>query len=205
MARKTKLEAAQTRMQIIDAARKVFSERGVSRTTFEQIATAAGVTRGAIYWHFANKSDLFFAMRDQVSLPLIDRIDASLPSENIHDPLQGIIATLTEILRALEEDETTRLTFEIMTLKCEYVDDFSASLDKVMKPGNDFMQKLVPAYTFAKQKNLLREDLDPALLALGSYTFMHGLIRLWLSDTEGTVIRKKAKLLVEAHVNACKK
>lgn len=205
MVRRTKAEAAQTRMQIIDAARKVFAERGVSRTTFDQIATAAGVTRGAIYWHFANKSELFFAMRDQVSLPLIDRIDANLPNGKIKDPLQGIIATLIEILRALEEDEATRQTFEIMTLKCEYVDEFSAALDKVMQPGNEFMQKLVPAYALANQKNLLREKLDPSLLALGSYTFMHGLIRLWLSDKEGVVIRKKAKLLIEAHVNSCRK
>ena len=205
MARKTKAEAAQTRMQIIDAARKVFAERGVSRTTFDQIATVAGVSRGAIYWHFANKSELFFAMRDQVCLPLTDRIDASLLDSKIKDPLQGIMETLFEILSVLEEDEITRQTFEIMTLKCEYVDEFSAALDKVMKPGNEFMRKLVPAYGLAKQKNLLREELDPALLALGSYTFMHGLMRLWISDKENIVVRKKAKSLIEAHVNSCRK
>ena len=205
MARKTKAEAAQTRMHIINAARKVFAERGVSRTTFDQIATAAGVTRGAIYWHFANKSELFFAMRDQMSLPLIDRIDANLSNGDFKDPLQGIIATLMEILRGLEEDEATRQTFEIMTLKCEYVDEFAAALDKVMEPGNEFMRKLVPAYALAQQKSLLREELDPALLALGSYTFMHGLIRLWLSDKEGIIIRTKAGSLIEAHVNSCRK
>ncbi|MBV5333220.1 TetR family transcriptional regulator, partial [bacterium] len=66
MARKTKEEAQETRKAILDAAETVFQERGVSRTSLAEIATAAGVTRGAIYWHFANKAELFDAMIQRV-------------------------------------------------------------------------------------------------------------------------------------------
>ena len=52
MVRKTKEEAEQTRKDILNAARIVFHECGVSRSSLEKIAKAAGVTRGAIYWHF---------------------------------------------------------------------------------------------------------------------------------------------------------
>jgi len=69
MARKTKKDAELTRQRIIHAAREVFLVRGVSRTTMEHIAAQAGVTRGAVYWHFDNKIDLFHAMREQVFLP----------------------------------------------------------------------------------------------------------------------------------------
>ena len=61
MARRTKEEAAATRDSILDAAEKLFVEQGVSRTTLQHIATEAGVTRGAIYWHFDDKSALFNA------------------------------------------------------------------------------------------------------------------------------------------------
>ncbi len=49
MARRTKEEAAATRDSILDAAEQLFVEQGVSRTTLQHIASAAGVTRGAIY------------------------------------------------------------------------------------------------------------------------------------------------------------
>ena len=78
MVRKTKQEAEQTRQCIINAAREVFVDKGVSKTSLEEIARHAGVTRGAVYWHFENKSDLLHAMRDQVVLPLIDRMDDEL-------------------------------------------------------------------------------------------------------------------------------
>ena len=78
MVRKTKEDAAITRQRIIGSAREVFLRKGVSRTSLEHIASDAGVTRGAVYWHFANKAELFHAMREEVYLPLIDRMDDTL-------------------------------------------------------------------------------------------------------------------------------
>src|SRR3546814_20198970 len=68
LARKTKQGAEKTRNEILDAAEILFSERGASRTSLEEIARAAGVTRGAVYWHFRNKVDLFEAMQDRVKI-----------------------------------------------------------------------------------------------------------------------------------------
>ena len=70
MARRTKEDAAATRNGLIDAAERVFCEKGVSRASLSDIASAAGATRGAIYWHFKDKVDLFNAMMDRVTLPL---------------------------------------------------------------------------------------------------------------------------------------
>jgi len=200
MARRTKTETEQTRLQIIAAARKVFAERGVSRTTLAQIAKEANVTRGAIYWHFKNKPDLFFAMMEQVSLPLIDRIDGALPADNPGDPLRGIQASMNEILRLLKEDDIARTTFEIVTLKCEYVDEFASLESRVIKTGCAFIEKATRAYKQAQEKGLLRDGIDPAQCALESYTFMKGLIQLWLSDVDGSLMRGKAQSLIDAHI-----
>lgn len=59
MARKTKKESLETRQDILTAAARVFSTHGVAKTSLNDIAKEAGVTRGAIYWHFENKTDLF--------------------------------------------------------------------------------------------------------------------------------------------------
>ncbi|PPD53183.1 MAG: TetR family transcriptional regulator, partial [Methylotenera sp.] len=94
MVRKSKEDAELTRKRIITAAREVFLSRGVSRTTLEHIATQANVTRGAIYWHFKNKTEIFHAIREQVLLPLIDRMDDSLTLDGNDDPLTQIEKSL---------------------------------------------------------------------------------------------------------------
>ena len=70
MARRTKEDALATRHQLLDAAERVFAEKGVSRTSLNDIAQAAGASRGAIYWHFKNKADLFNAMLERITLPM---------------------------------------------------------------------------------------------------------------------------------------
>ena len=81
--RKTKEEALRTRQLLIDAAIQQFALRGVANTTLTDIADAAGVTRGAIYWHFSSKSPLFnemwqqqFPLRELLP-PLASQISAS--------------------------------------------------------------------------------------------------------------------------------
>ena len=68
VARQTKAQAEQTREAILDAAEKVFYERGVARSTLEEVARVAGVTRGAIYWHFRDKLDLFLTLNERCLL-----------------------------------------------------------------------------------------------------------------------------------------
>jgi TetR/AcrR family acrAB operon transcriptional repressor len=144
MARKTKAEAEQTRRQIIDAARCVFHECGVSRTTMEKVAHVAGVSRGAVYWHFENKAALFFAMRDESTREL-DEVRATLNSPDIADPLDAIERSLLQFIGAVENNPLVRQTFEIMSLRCEYVDEFTGVLQELNKPCLDFLARLKPS------------------------------------------------------------
>ena len=75
MVRRTKEEAQETRAQIIEAAEKAFYKRGVARTTLADIAELAGVTRGAIYWHFNNKAELVQALNAK-GIPVVDSTPA---------------------------------------------------------------------------------------------------------------------------------
>lgn len=85
MARRTKEEAEETRIQILDAAERVFYDKGVSRASLAEIASDAGVSRGAIYWHFENKVDLFQALCERLRSPLEELARAS-ESERESDP-----------------------------------------------------------------------------------------------------------------------
>src|SRR3569833_2810702 len=70
MARRTKEAAQETRAHLLDAAERVFSEKGVTSTSLNEIAVAAGVTRGALYRHFKNKLDLVGALMERVMVPV---------------------------------------------------------------------------------------------------------------------------------------
>ncbi|HPW30603.1 MAG TPA: TetR family transcriptional regulator, partial [Rhodoferax sp.] len=89
MARRTKEDALATRELLLDAAERVFHRRGVSRTTLQEIAQDAGLTRGAIYWHFQNKGELFHAMMERVTLPMMARMTEISPADEDR-PLEKI-------------------------------------------------------------------------------------------------------------------
>jgi len=107
MARRTKVDADATRQALLDAAERVFYERGVARASLAEIAQAAGATRGAIYWHFKDKVDLFNAMMDRVTLPLevACGIDAPVSTE---DPLGRVRGMVQQLLEVMVNDPHTR-------------------------------------------------------------------------------------------------
>ena len=64
--RRTQEDAEKTKQMILDAGFRMFAEQGYYHTSIEDIAKAANVTRGAVYWHFKNKEDFILAMADSI-------------------------------------------------------------------------------------------------------------------------------------------
>lgn len=205
MARRTKAEAEQTRQKIIDAARRVFFERGVTKSTLEGIAVAAGVTRGAVYWHFKNKTELFFAMREQAVLPLIDRIDDALLDETFEDPLDGIEHALYRMVQDFKGDKVAWEVFRIASLRCEYVDEFAPILDQFKKYHAKRIDKFTTAYRRAKGKGTLRADVDPCIMALDTMCFYEGVLRRFALEAGSGLVSRNLKALVKAHVDLRRK
>ena len=201
MVRRTKEDSLGTRRAIIAAARDVFSVHGVTRTSLEQIAAAAGVTRGAIYWHFADKAELFYAMRDEVQIPLVDRSDLALEAGDLDlDPLQRIERFLGVVLDQVTGDEATQKTFEIMTFKCEYVGEFARDLDAACVMHTELRDKLAKLYREAQRSGILRAGVAPVNAASDTLIFVSGLIKIWTVDENGTLVRKHARRLVVDHI-----
>ena len=69
--------SAATRAALLAAARQLFAERGFNGAGREEIARRAGVTRGALYHHFARKQDLFVAVVEDLEAALGERIVAA--------------------------------------------------------------------------------------------------------------------------------
>ncbi len=205
MVRKTKEDAELTRQRIINAAREVFLVRGVSKSTLEHIATQAEVTRGAVYWHFKNKTDIFHAIRDQVFLPLIDRMDDTLNIESSDDALTQIEKSLCDTVQELNENIEMRQTYEIMMIKCEYVDEFATVLQQILGNCSSITQKIQLAYERAQSQNILVGSHSPHALALDTHLFFSGLLHMWVKDADGTRFRFQAIQLIQSHINLRRK
>ncbi len=207
MVRKTKEDAELTRQRIINAARAVFLKRGVSKSTLEHIATEANVTRGAVYWHFKNKTEIFHAIREQVFLPLIDSIDDTLAPavKNIENPLNQIEASLCNTINDLSNNIEMREIYEIMMIKCEYVDEFATVLHQIMSNCSCIIEKLEAAYERAKAQDLLATTLSPRTLAMDTHLFFGGLLHMWVKDADGSRFRFQAIDLIKSHMNLRRK
>lgn len=200
MVRKTKEEAEKTRKELIEAARAVFHQCGVSRSTLEKIAKEAGVTRGAVYWHFKDKAELFFAMREDVFMPMIERTDAFLFSEAYENPLDAIEASLKEFFRVLEDCPVVREVFEIMILRCEYVDEFASVQEEIGRPAQEFLRKIESVYQRAADKGMLRQGLDPLNMAQDTWAFTSGILHLMLGCQINRGLDQQVPQMISIHM-----
>ena len=87
MARKTKEEAARTRVRILASALSLFAKKGYDRTTFNDIAARLKLTKGAVYWHFESKQALLVALLDEMLAKFRRQIIALLPNGESFDEL----------------------------------------------------------------------------------------------------------------------
>jgi TetR/AcrR family acrAB operon transcriptional repressor len=179
MARRTKEEAAATRDSILDAAEKLFVEQGVSRTTLQHIASAAGVTRGAIYWHFDDKGALFNAMMERATLPLEAELQV-LDREESDDPLADLRNYVLAVLRRTVDDPGARRVFEIATLKVEFVDEMDAVRCRRQHGLAQWMARAERRIRLAADQGLIGRAIEPAKVALAMWTMIDGLIRNWM-------------------------
>jgi len=194
MARKTKAEAALTRDRIVTCARQVFSREGVTNTSLETVAKEAGVTRGAVYWHFRDKADLFIAVRQQTGTLL--RFD----DFRTGDALERLESGLQAALDRLRTDRQALETYEVMLWKCEYVGAFAGVRKDLMSASSLFLTEVTELYGEAVRMKQAPADLNPALAARETLCFYAGLLKLWLADENGVTVRGEVRQLIARHV-----
>ncbi len=200
MVRRTKEEALETRNLILDTAERVFLERGVSRTSLEMIARAAGLTRGAIYWHFRNKADLFDAMMSRVVLPM-EEMAARASDGDLDDPVAHVRACALNVLDHLTSDPQCQRVFEICCHKVEYVDEMMQVRQRHIEARSNCLRHMERGLRNAAKKGLLEPSVDPRLAAIGLHALVDGLIMNWVLDPEYMPLAREAKTLVDQYLD----
>ncbi|MBD2796118.1 multidrug efflux transporter transcriptional repressor AcrR [Xenorhabdus sp. 18] len=203
MARKTKQQANQTRQQIIDAAIKTFSEHGVSATSLSDIATAAGVTRGAIYWHFKNKTDLLSVIC-RMPEHKIDELEKEYQSKYPDNPLITLRYLLISTLQIMIDDSQIRQLIEIFFHKCEFVGEISPLIAEIREKCISDDQKIEKMLKACIQSGELPCDLDFKRSAIMLRALMTGTLENWSFSPDSFNIQEQAVHLVDSFIDTLK-
>lgn len=197
MARATKEEAQETRNRILDAAEDVFYQQGVAGTSLADIAQAAGVTRGAIYWHFKNKIDVFEAMCERVRLPMAQMVQAGADAR-ADDPLGQLRATCLFVFREASGNPHARKVFAILFHRCEYIDAAQELVALQQGILNTGARNIELTLRNAVARGQLPESLDTRLAALQFHASWRGLLSNWLISPESFDLAQNAEKFVDA-------
>ncbi|MDN6548840.1 MAG: multidrug efflux transporter transcriptional repressor AcrR [Enterobacterales bacterium] len=203
MARKTKEQAQATRLQILEAAVCEFSARGVSATSLTDIANAAGVTRGAIYWHFKNKVDLFNEVWNLTESKVSD-LEIEYQAKYPDNPLRILREILIYILVATVDDPRRKALMEIIFHKCEFVGEMRSLVD---------IRKILYLENFERIENVLRNCIEcqqlPAELntrrtAVMMRSYITGIMESWLFLPESFDLKAEASFMVDSFIDMIK-
>ncbi len=201
MVRRTKEDAQATRDSILDAAEQLFVKQGVAGTTLQHIATAAGVTRGAIYWHFLDKGAMFNAMMERVKMPL-EAARQLLEENHPQAPLEALREHIMAVFRVTVDDPKARRVFEIATLKMEFVDEMNTVRERRKQNQELWMARTEAAIREGIKAGQVKEGVDPLAVALGLWAILDGLLRAWLLDQQAFDLIKLGGQIVDTHL-AC--
>lgn len=203
MARRTKEEALATRHRILDAAEALFERQGVSRTSLNDIAVAADVTRGAVYWHFKDKADLFNAMLERATMPMEESLHCGGACP-VTDPLDFLLNKSVHALKLTATDTQMRRVLEISMHKVEYVDELAAVKDRQLQGRDECLAECERAFKAAMKAGLLECRLPARSAALGLHALIDGLARNWLLDPESFDLAKVGRQVISSYIDGLK-
>ena len=102
-----------SRGEILDAALACFTAHGYHETSIDEIADRAGLSKGAIYWHFAGKRELFLALVDRAQEPVEALAQSVAEAPDLRSALRALFARIPDYIE--EQLPFVRLSFEYLS------------------------------------------------------------------------------------------
>ena len=194
--RRTKEEAEQTRASLLEAAETLFLQNGVAHTSLEQIARAAGVTRGAVYWHFQNKADLFHALLTQVRLPP-EQLTERLRSCDQQHPLKPMRDMCIEAIESLTQNPKKRTILTILLHRCEFTDELRPAQERHQAFIETIIGQFTEQFKKAEQHGLLHPHTSALQAAYTLHTVTHGLLTEWTRSDQVPIWLESPKIIID--------
>ena len=182
--RRTKAEAAETRDAILTAAEHVFLERGLTQSTLMEIAGHAGVTRGAIYFHFHDKLDIFQALINRTRFPH-EEIMLQAAACDHPNPLYVLEQSILTALELFITNERQQNLFTIIHQRCEYVGEIAPLVEHLKEARANVLSLFTGLLEVAERRGELSSEWTSLSAAQILLAVLGGLLNAWLRSERG--------------------
>jgi len=196
--RRTKEDAAQTRQMILDAALTVFSKQGYHPARLQDIAEAAGVTRGAIYHHFGSKAELYIALIEEASEQFNAVIAQAIAEGGTFQQVSARV--LVNAWTFLEEDPHLAKVVELFNFKTGFTSELSEINRRREEEAETLVDYIAGFVGRSIEEGELRADLDPVIAARAFIAYQNGVMNLWLTNRDAFSIKESAPALAAIFV-----
>ena len=196
--RRTKEEAAITRQNILKAALNLFSEKGYATTTLAEIAQSADVTRGAIYWHFEDKADLFNSLASEVSLRREVVIQQAIAEGGAFTEIFHRI--LAQLLRDVEERPDVQAVMKLSLFQSGSLPELEESRVLRLETNRAMINNMAAFLQQGVESGAVRPEIDPYDAARTALALHQGLAMLWLYDPTAFSLAKRASALADLYI-----
>lgn len=200
MAKKTRKDALITRDQILNAAEQLFTEEGVGNTSLQKIALAAGVTRGAIYWHFEDKAAVLQALLDRASMP-VDEIIARVVGYDETPAEERILMLVSELINLIMKDSHIRNALIIVTQKMEQVGEMAFMKDRHLAHLEHVVNAFTKLIVDGCQHHEITISQERAIdIARALNAIIDGLFFAWIHDMSAFDLHKIAITTIKTYL-----
>ncbi|EGS2004342.1 TetR family transcriptional regulator [Enterobacter bugandensis] len=187
MARRTKQDAEETRKHILDAAEQCFRDTGIYRTTLQMIAMKAGCTRGAIYWHFREKNDLFKQVIERTPLLLFTEIEGVLKRS---ESVMALRHCLLREIECVKRNNHLRNIIEMTIFRRgnpDEVNDHDVHMEDKM---NKVFVVIDSVFSEAQKKGMIHADISTKMLSSMIFFVFMGALRSIVMTPGDTLIHR---------------
>ena len=197
--RRTKDDAEKTRRDILKAALTIFSKYGYTNTNLQDIAEYAGVTRGAIYWHFENKAKLYRTLIDEANNRGDYVIEQAMQAGGTFKEICKKIIVAQWLL--LEEDEVYRDTFNLVMFNTGAAPELKECRQILLDNSKQLIETVAAYMKVGIETGQLRSDKKPLELAHAYLAYQQGVAVNWLQDPTRFSIKEMATALAEIFID----
>ncbi|MFH1729926.1 MAG: TetR/AcrR family transcriptional regulator [Pseudomonadota bacterium] len=202
--KKTKEEAQKTKEAIIKAASEVFCDHGYASTKLEEIAKKAKLTRGAIYWNFKNKEDLFCTLIDTS----FKQIDTSIKPiwESDLGALEKFEKTIKTFLKEIKRSNKIKiLTFIHNPIFNNLKSDVDKKAQRLLeKNRSERIKRLEVLIEQAKKTGEIRKDITSHQISNSFFIYLIGLMKFTLIPSNKDISQRDLNSLIKIYLDGIK-
>ena len=177
-------QPSESRERILAAAVSVFAHKGFQRASLDEIAAEAHLTKGAIYWHFRSKNDLFTSLLEyrfqQHTAPLAEELALALAAPTIQARQQAIATMLRDMLNRFHDNAAwprLYLEFVSQTRDAQIASSMAQLYDHARLLAKQMIERLVEA-------GITDPDLDADTVSIFWCALIDGFMLAWVMKPE---------------------